>query len=183
MRLIFLFAKSFIYFFKYQCYFLQIGPLGSYLPMETLFALFVAALEVFNCLLHYQPSFFYKEFLEKLRKRVICVRPDIADKWMLHHDNASCHTALYITECLTSKSIRVVPSPYSPYNFFLSPKLKNVLKGRHFRTLENIQKSVTDILMTITIEDFQRCYQKWETRLHRCLAAQGNYLENNNIDV
>ena len=34
---------------------------------------------------------------------------------------------------------------------------KNVLKGRQFGTLENIQKSVTDMLKTIPVEDFQRC--------------------------
>ena len=37
---------------------------------------------------------------------------------------------------------------------------------------------VTDMLKTIPAEDFQRCYQKWEQRLHRCVAAQGD-----NIDV
>ena len=48
--------------------------------------------------------------------------------------------------------------------------------------LKNIQKSVTDMLKTIPVEDFQRCYQKWE-HLHRCVAAQGNYFEGDNIDV
>ncbi|GFW71315.1 hypothetical protein TNCV_537331 [Trichonephila clavipes] len=43
------------------------------------------------------------------------------------------------------------------FSFFL--KLKNVLKGRHLGTLENIQKSVTDMLKTIPVEDFQSCYQ------------------------
>ena len=62
-------------------------------------------------------------------------------------------------------------------------KLKNVLKGRDFVTLENIQKSVTNMLKAIPIEDFQRCYQKWEQRLHQCVAARGNYFEGDNIDV
>ena len=78
------------------------------------------------------------------------------------------------------------PAPYSPdlspYDFLLFPKLKNVLNGRHFGTLENIQKSVTEMLKTIPVEDFQRCYQKWES-LHRSVAAQGNYFEGDNIDV
>ena len=63
------------------------------------------------------------------------------------------------------------------------PKLKNVLKGRHFGTIENIQKSVSDMLKTIPVEDFQHCWQKWEQCLHRCVAAQGNYFEGDNIDV
>ena len=34
----------------------------------------------------------------------------------------------------------------SPCDFVLFPRLKNHLKGRHFGTLDNIQKSVTDEL-------------------------------------
>ena len=52
---------------------------------------------------------FHKEVLERLRKMVIRVRPDIVYKWMLHHDNVPCHTAISVTECLTSKVIPVVP--------------------------------------------------------------------------
>ena len=48
---------------------------------------------------------------------------------------------------------------------------------------ENIKKSVTDMLRTIQVEYFQRCYQEWEQRLHRCVAVQGNYFEGDNIDV
>ena len=80
---------------------------------------------------------FYREVLERLRKRVARVRPGIARAWMLHHNNASCHTAVSINEFLTEKSIPVVPQPpclpdLSPYDFFLFPRLKNHLKGRHF---------------------------------------------------
>ena len=41
---------------------------------------------------------FYHEVLERLRKRVARVRPDIKEKLVLHHDNAPCHAALSITE-------------------------------------------------------------------------------------
>ena len=132
-------------------------------------------------------KFFYKDVLERLRKRVIRVRPDIADKWMLHHDNAPCHSALSVTQFLTPKGMPVVLQPpsldLSPCDFILFPKRKNVLKERHFETLGNIQKSVTGLLKIIPVEDFQRCYQKWEQCLHRCVAAQGNYFEGNNIYV
>ena len=42
---------------------------------------------------------------------------------------------------------------------------------------------VTNMQNAIPVEDFQRCYQKWEQRLHRCVATQGNYFEGDNIDV
>jgi hypothetical protein len=39
---------------------------------------------------------FYKDVLERLRKQIQRVRTDIADDWVLHHDNAPAHTALSI---------------------------------------------------------------------------------------
>jgi len=46
---------------------------------------------------------YYREVLERLRKRVLRVRPEIADTWMLHHDNAPCHTAISVNEFLAKK--------------------------------------------------------------------------------
>jgi len=82
----------------------------------------------------------------------------------------------------------VVPqSPYlpdlSPCDFFLFPRLKNHLKGRHFSTLDNIQKRVTDELKGIPAEAFQHCYEQWKLRLRHCAAAQGNYIEGDNLDL
>ena len=48
-----------------------------------------------------------------------------------------------------------------------------------FWDFRNIQKSVTDMLKTKPVEYFKCCYQKWEQRLHRYVAAQGNYFEKN----
>ena len=49
----------------------------------------------------------------------------------------------------------------SPAPLFTWPQpLWHVLKESHFGTLKNIQKSVMDMLKTISVEDFQRCYQK-----------------------
>ena len=113
---------------------------------------------------------FYKDVLERLRKRVQRVRTDMADDWVLHHDNAAAHTALSIREFLTKKNIPVLPHPpYSPdsapCDFYLFCKLKLKLKGRHFGTMENIQKVVTDELHTLTENDFRYCYDQWKKTL------------------
>jgi len=64
---------------------------------------------------HTVNQFYYREILERLRKRVVRVRPSIADNWMLQHDNAPCHTAISVIEFLAKKGIPVVPQPpYSP---------------------------------------------------------------------
>ena len=131
---------------------------------------------------------YYREVLERLRKRVHRVRPEIANTWMLHHDNAPCHTVISVNEFLAKKGISVVPQPpYSPdlnpCDFFFFPKLKFHLKGRHFGTVDNIQKVVTDQLRALPHEDFQHCYREWEQRLRRCVASQGNYFEGDNVDL
>jgi hypothetical protein len=47
-----------------------------------------------------------------------------------------------------------------PVTSFYSPRFKNHLKGRHFVTLDNIQKSVTDEVKDIPAEAFQHCYEQ-----------------------
>ena len=128
---------------------------------------------------------FYKDVLERLRKRVQRVRRDIADDWVQQHNNAPAHTPLSIREFLVKKNIPVLPHPpYSPdlapCNFCLFPKLKSKLKG-HFGTMENIQKIVTDELNTFTKNDFQYCYDHWKKRWNHCVTSQGSYFEGHNL--
>jgi len=129
---------------------------------------------------------FIKDVLERLRKRFRRVRRDIADDWVLQHDNAPAHTALSIQEFLAKKNIPVLPHPpYSPdlapCNLYLFPKLKSKLKGRHFGTMVNIQKIVTDELNTLTENDFKYCYDQWKKRWNHCVTSQGSSLEGDNL--
>jgi len=80
---------------------------------------------------------YYCEVLERLRKRVHCVRPEIVDTWVLHRDNAPCHTAISVNKFFNKMGIPMVLQPpylpdLSPCDFLLFPKLKFLLKGRHF---------------------------------------------------
>ncbi|XP_052756943.1 ATP-dependent DNA/RNA helicase DHX36-like [Galleria mellonella] len=125
---------------------------------------------------------YYCQVLERLRKRVNRVRPDIARNWILHHDNAPCHTALSVSQYLASKGIAVLQQPpyspdMSPCDFFLFPKTKSVVKGTHFESITDIQAAVTRVLADIPVEAFQKCYEAWKTRWNRCIAAQGDYFE------
>jgi len=65
----------------------------------------------------------------------------------------------------------------------LFPKLKFHLKGRHFGTVENIEKAVTDQPKAILVSDYQRCYEEWEQRLRWWVTSQGNYFEGNKLDL
>ena len=65
----------------------------------------------------------------------------------MHHDNAQAHLLLLVRNFLAKNEMNVVPQPpYSPdlapADFFLFPKLKSTLKGRHFDTFDEIQKNL-----------------------------------------
>ena len=93
---------------------------------------------------------YYKGILERLRKRVIRVRSNITTNWILHHDNVPAHAAFSVAQFLTSKGITVMPQPpYSPDLTpcdFLFQKAKFTMKGHHFESTEDIQRSVTQAL-------------------------------------
>lgn len=62
---------------------------------------------------------------------------------MLHHYNAPAHSSLLIRQFLAKNQTPVFPQPpYSPdlapCDFFLFPKLKSMLKGRRFQTIDDI---------------------------------------------
>jgi hypothetical protein len=87
---------------------------------------------------------------------------------------------------LADESIPAVSQPsylpdLSPCDLFLFPWFKNHLKGRHFGTLDNIQKSIAHELKGIPAEAFQHCYKQWKQRLRRCVAVQWNYFEGDNL--
>jgi hypothetical protein len=76
----------------------------------------------------------------------------------------------------------VVPHPlYSPdlaiAAFFLFPKLKATLKGRHFQTIEEIQENSIRELRAITGSAFQEAFQQWKKRWERCIVSKGDYFE------
>ena len=106
------------------------------------------------------------------------VRPNIKNNWVLHHDNAPCHTVISVNQFLASKNIPVAPQPpyssdLSPCDFFLFTRLKTHLKGHWLGALDNIQMTLTDQLKVILVSTFQHCYEEWRNHLQRCMASQG----------
>ncbi|UYV61654.1 RPS10 [Cordylochernes scorpioides] len=88
---------------------------------------------------------------------------------ILHHDNARPHTAHLVTSFLAKIGTQILPQPpYSPdiapNDFFLFPKLKAVLKGRHFDTREDIIEKSLLALKSIPKEAYKNCFDNWEKR-------------------
>jgi len=124
---------------------------------------------------------YYLEGLERLCEKVRWKRPEIfANSWILHHDNAPAHTALSVREFLATKQITVLEHPaYSPdlapSNFFLFPKIKEILKGRHFDDIDDISNSTMGALKVIPQNQFQNHFERWTRLWHRFIASQGEY--------
>ena len=132
---------------------------------------------------------FYREVLERQEKKkgVTCATRHCTHLNAAPRQHPMSHSSLH-QWFLAEKSIPVFPQlPYSPdlspCGFVLFPRLKNSLKWRHFGTLDNIQKSVTDDLKGIPAEAFQHYYEQLKQRLRLFVAAQGNCFEGGNIDL
>ena len=80
--------------------------------------------------------------------------------WLLHHDYAPAHNAVEIRKFLVKDNIAVLEqAPHSPNltpcDFFLFPKLKEVIKRTRLQDSEAIKTAVTKELVAIPEESFQ----------------------------
>ena len=127
---------------------------------------------------------FYCEVLRRLRGNVRHKRHEMWKNgdWLVHHDDAPAHTSLVVTEFLTKNNMTTVPHPaYSPdlapCDLYVFPKMKLLLKGRHFLSIEEIQAESQQVLNTLKPADFNVCFQKWQNCWDRCIQAQDDYFE------
>jgi hypothetical protein len=71
-----------------------------------------------------------------------------------------------VKEFLASKQITVLEHPpyspdFAPSDFFLLPKIKEILKGRHFDDIYDIRSNMTAALKTILQNQLQNSFQGW----------------------
>jgi hypothetical protein len=66
---------------------------------------------------------------------------------------------------------------------FSVPKIKEILKGRHFDDTDDIKSNMGETLKAIPQTQFQDCFEGWTRRWHQCIASQGEYYEGNHSDI
>ena len=127
---------------------------------------------------------YYVEVLKRLREAVRKKRPGLwaSREWLLHHDGAPAHTAHLTQDFLAKNGItQVAQPPYSPdmapCDFWLFPKLKGPLKGQRFEDVDSIKGNAARELKAIPKTDFTKCFQQWQQRWAKCVAAGGMYFE------
>ncbi|GAA6230273.1 histone-lysine N-methyltransferase SETMAR-like isoform X1, partial [Lates japonicus] len=68
-----------------------------------------------------------------------------------------------------------------PCNFILFPRMK--FKLMSFDTVDEIQHESQMVLDVLTEQDFQGTVQEWQECRERCIAAHGNYFEENGSQI
>ncbi|VVC29679.1 Protein-tyrosine phosphatase-like,Dual specificity/tyrosine protein phosphatase, N- [Cinara cedri] len=126
---------------------------------------------------------FYLEILERLRNSVRDKRPNLwqSGEWFFHHDNASAHTAISVRQFYTKNyMIPLSHPPFSPdlapCDFFLFPRMKRYLKGKHSVEVNEVEQKTLEVLKDIKENEFQRCFEQWEMRLEECINSNGEYI-------
>ncbi|GFX17196.1 uncharacterized protein TNCV_2857191 [Trichonephila clavipes] len=71
--------------------------------------------------------------------------------------------------------------PYSPDlappDFFLFPRIKSMLKGKHRGSEEADQQAVTSELNSILVQACLKAYENWKTRWQQYIDAEGCYFK------
>jgi hypothetical protein len=65
----------------------------------------------------------------------------------------------------------------APSDFFLFPKMKEILKVRHFGDIDDISSNTTAALKAIPQNQFQNCFEGGTRRWRRCIASQEEHFE------
>jgi len=97
-------------------------------------------------------------------------------------DNVPCHSSLLVRQFLSNKNIMVCPhtpcsSDLAPYDFWLFPRVKMAMKGKRFESIQDIESATTAQLKTLTKENFQNCFRKWQERWDKCVRSEGECFE------
>jgi len=64
--------------------------------------------------------------------------------------------------------------------FFLFDRVKKPLRGTRFNSRKEVMEKSKTALMAIPTE-FQKCFESWIKRWHKCVAVDGEYFEGDNI--
>lgn len=101
---------------------------------------------------------------------------------ILHHDNASSHTAAVTVNYLIHQNVELMSHcPYSPdlspNDFFLFPQVKNKMRGERFSTPEDAVEAYKSHVLAIPHSEWKKCFENWFERMRKCTKLKGEYFE------
>ena len=130
---------------------------------------------------------YYANLLDQLRTAIREKRRGKLSKGiLLQQDNARVHTCKIAMDAVERNGYELIPHPaYSldlaPSDYFLFPNLKKDIRGRHFRSNE-------EVVAAVEVRDkdpgfFSSGLMALEHRWSKCIILEGNYIEKEEIDL
>lgn len=101
---------------------------------------------------------------------------------ILHHDNASSHTARRTIEFLEEKNIELMDHPpyspdLSPNDFFTFPRIKEKLRGQRFQSPDEAVDAYKTAIFNMPSSEWNQCFKNWFERMQKCIEFGGIYFE------
>ena len=101
---------------------------------------------------------------------------------LLHHDNASAHTAAKTLDFLAENSVQLVSHPpYSPdlapCDFFRFLTIKEKIRGIRFGSPEEDGLAIEEALGTLPEEKWHNCFENWFHLMQLCIECSGKYFD------
>ena len=59
--------------------------------------------------------------------------------------------------------------------------IKKPVRGTRFNSRKEVMEKSKTALMAIPTIEFQKCFESWIKRWHKCVAVDGEYFEGDNI--
>ena len=102
---------------------------------------------------------------------------------LLHHDNASAHTAAVTLDFLVVNDVQLVThQPYSPdwppVTGFCSLPFKRQLMGKQFQNAEDTRAFFEGVILDIPQSTWSGVIDSWFERMVKCVQAEGGFFEN-----
>ena len=125
---------------------------------------------------------YYANLLDQLRTTIREKRRGKLSKGvLLKQDNARVHTCKVAVDAVERNGYELIPHPaYSPdldpSDFFLFPKLKKNIRGRHFRSDEKVVTAVEEWVNEKVPDFFSSGLMALEHRWSKCITLEGNYI-------
>ena len=93
-----------------------------------------------------------------------------------------------VNEFLAKNSTNIIEQPpYSfdmaPTDFFLLPKLKLLLRGTRFQSIEDIKENSRRELKSIPKNAFKKCFDDWIIQWHKCIISGWAYFVGDKINL
>ena len=101
---------------------------------------------------------------------------------MILHDNLSTHKTGVVTKYLKENKVTsllhpVYSSDLAACDFWLFPRLKEILAVHKYTSIQDLFKAINSELRGIPKEEYSADIQQWLRRLQLCIDREGEYFE------